>query len=93
MMIFCKFGDEECRPEAKKNVDYNIFNPLSYLQPLDFGKIYNITLKLAKSTSKIKLFITNLQANHHQILAKSTIYKKGKPPIDICKISEHKNNF
>ena len=63
------------------------------LQPLDFVKIYNITLKLAKSTSKIKLFITNLQANHNQMLAKSTIYKKGKPPIVIHKISEHKDNF
>jgi hypothetical protein len=37
-------------------------------------------LKLDKSTSTIKLFITNLQPNHHQILAKSTINKKGKPP-------------
>jgi hypothetical protein len=43
------------------------------------GKIYNITLKLAKSTSAINLFINNLQQNHQQILAKSTIYKKGKP--------------
>ena len=52
------------------------------LQPLEFGKIYNITLKRAKSTSTFNLFITNLQPNHQQIWAKSTIYKKGTPPPD-----------
>ena len=42
--------------------------------------VYNITLKLAKSTSTIYRFINNLQPNHKQILDKSTIYKKGNPP-------------
>ena len=49
-----------------------------------FGKIYNVTMKKAKSTSTIKLFITNLQPNHHQILSKSTIYQKVNPPSFIC---------
>ena len=51
------------------------------LQPLDFGKIYNINYKLAKSTSTINLFTTHLKPNHQLILTEYTIYKKEDPPL------------
>ena len=51
------------------------------LQPLDFGKIYNINYKLAKSTSTINLFTTHLKPNHQLILTEYTIYKKRGPPL------------
>jgi hypothetical protein len=38
-------------------------------------------LKKKTITTTIKLFITNLQPNHYQILAKSTIFKKIKAPL------------
>jgi hypothetical protein len=50
-------------------------------------KIYNITFKLAKSTSTINVFITNLQPNHQQMLANSTIYNKGTPNFALNKNS------